>query len=114
MRIRDWSSDVCSSDLFPAQLDDALMMEGFTNSIWIGLGVVCVSVPIGLAAAIVMTQVHRRVQAFYYTIVVSSVLLPGGIIGISTGRSEERRLGEEWGRKGKSRWSAINEKKKQQ
>src|SRR3546814_4690361 len=31
---------------FPALLDDALMMEGFTNSIWIGLGVVCLSVPI--------------------------------------------------------------------
>src|SRR3546814_9296810 len=69
---------------FPALLDDALMMEGFTNSIWIGLGVVCLSVPIGLAAAIVMTQVHRRVQAFYYTIVVSPVLMPGVILGIST------------------------------
>lgn len=69
---------------FPALLDDALMMEGFTNSIWIGLGVVCVSVPIGLAAAIVMTQVHRRLQAFYYTIVVSPVLMPGVILGIST------------------------------
>src|SRR3546814_8541518 len=30
---------------FPALMDDALMMEGFTNSIWIGLGVVCLSVP---------------------------------------------------------------------
>ena len=48
---------------FPALFDDALMMEGFANSIWIGLGVVCLSVPIGLAAAIMMTQVHRRVQA---------------------------------------------------
>src|SRR3546814_4458912 len=65
-------------------MDDALMREGFTNSIWIGLGVVCLSVPIGLAAAIVMTQVHRRVQAFYYTIVVSPVLMPGVILGIST------------------------------
>src|SRR3546814_19590524 len=63
---------------------DALMMEGFTNSIWIGLGVVCLSVPIGLAAAIVMTQVHRRVRSLYYTIVVSPVLTPGVILGIST------------------------------
>lgn len=69
---------------FPALFDDALMMEGFANSIWIGLGVVCLSVPIGLAAAIMMTQVHRRVQAIYYTIVVSPVLTPGVILGIST------------------------------
>ncbi|HEY9538311.1 MAG TPA: ABC transporter permease [Kiloniellaceae bacterium] len=69
---------------FPALMDDALMMEGFTNSIWIGLGVVCLSVPIGLAAAIVMTQVHRRVRSLYYTIVVSPVLTPGVILGIST------------------------------
>lgn len=69
---------------FPALFDDALMMEGFVNSIWIGIGVVCVSVPIGLAAAIVMTQVHRRLQAVYYTVVVSPVLTPGVILGIST------------------------------
>ena len=69
---------------FPALFDDALMMEGFANSIWIGIGVVVLSVPIGLAAAIVMTQVHKRLQAIYYTIVVSPVLMPGVILGIST------------------------------
>src|SRR3546814_18347743 len=69
---------------FPALMDDALMMEGFTNSIWIGLGVVCLSVPIGLAAAIVMTQVHRRVRSLSYTIVVSPVLKPGVLLGTST------------------------------
>ncbi|WP_420348245.1 ABC transporter permease [Pelagibius sp.] len=69
---------------FPALFDDELMIEGFVNSIWIGLGVVCLSVPIGLAAAIVMTQVHRRLQPIYYTVVVSPVLMPGVILGIST------------------------------
>ena len=69
---------------FPALFDDALMMEGFANSIWIGIGVVALSVPIGLAAAIVMTQVHKRLQTVYYTIVVSPVLMPGVILGIST------------------------------
>ncbi|MGF1631178.1 MAG: ABC transporter permease [Kiloniellaceae bacterium] len=69
---------------FPALFDDALMIEGFVNSIWIGIGVMALSVPIGLAAAIVMTQVHRRLQTLYYTIVVSPVLMPGVILGIST------------------------------
>src|SRR3546814_18704132 len=31
-----------------------------------------------------MTQVHRRVRSLYYTIVVSPVLTPGVILGIST------------------------------
>jgi spermidine/putrescine transport system permease protein len=69
---------------FPALFEDALMIEGFVNSIWIGIGVMALSVPIGLAAAIVMTQVHKRLQTFYYTIVVSPVLMPGVILGIST------------------------------
>jgi spermidine/putrescine transport system permease protein len=69
---------------FPALFDDALMMEGIVNSIWIGIGVMALSVPIGLAAAIVMTQVHKRLQTLYYTVVVSPVLMPGVILGIST------------------------------
>jgi spermidine/putrescine transport system permease protein len=69
---------------FPALFRDALMMEGIVNSIWIGIGVMALSVPIGLAAAIVMTQVHKRLQTVYYTIVVSPVLMPGVILGIST------------------------------
>ncbi len=63
---------------------DSLMMEGIGNSLWIGLGVVCLSVPVGLAGAIVMTQIHARVRPVYYTIVVSPILTPGVILGIST------------------------------
>ncbi len=69
---------------FPALFDDSLMIEGFVNSIWIGIGVMALSVPIGLAAAIVMTQVHKKLQTVYYTVVVSPVLMPGVILGIST------------------------------
>ena len=63
---------------------NSAMMEGITNSLWIGLGVVCLSVPISLAASIMMTQIYERVRPIYYTIVVSPVLTPGVILGIST------------------------------
>ncbi|MGF1611436.1 MAG: ABC transporter permease [Kiloniellales bacterium] len=63
---------------------DSQMIDGITNSLWIGLGVVCLSVPISLAAAIMMTQIYQRVQPIYYVIVVSPVLTPGVILGIST------------------------------
>jgi len=63
---------------------DGQMIEGITNSLWIGLGVVCLSVPISLAASIMMTQIYERLQPYYYVIVVSPVLTPGVILGIST------------------------------
>ena len=69
---------------FPALFEVDLMIVAFAISIWLGLGVVCVSVPIGLAAAIMMTQVYERFRTIYYTIVVSPVLMPGVILGIST------------------------------
>jgi spermidine/putrescine transport system permease protein len=63
---------------------DRVMTGGIMNSIYIGLGVVCLAVPIGLAGALMMTQVNQRVRPIYYTIVVSPVLCPGVILGIST------------------------------
>ncbi|MEX2202419.1 MAG: ABC transporter permease [Dongiaceae bacterium] len=63
---------------------DNMMVNGIKNSIYIGIGVVCVAVPLGLAGALLMTQVSQRVRPIYYTIVVSPVLTPGVILGIST------------------------------
>ncbi len=60
------------------------MREGLRTSFVIGVLVVMISVPIGLAGAIVMTQISKRARSFYYLIVVSPVLTPGIIIGIST------------------------------
>lgn len=69
---------------FDGLLRDADIIYGLKNSLWIGSLVVLVSVPVGLAAAILMTQVYSRARSFYYLIVVSPVLTPGVIIGIST------------------------------
>ena len=58
--------------------------EGATTSLLIGIGVVLVSVPIGLAAAVLMTKLSSRARSVYYAVVVSPVLMPGVIIGVST------------------------------
>jgi spermidine/putrescine transport system permease protein len=63
---------------------DAELVEGIQNSLIIGALVVAITVPIGLAGAIVMTQVYHRARALYYLVVVSPVLTPGVILGIST------------------------------
>jgi spermidine/putrescine transport system permease protein len=63
---------------------DRDIMLGLKNAVIIGALVVAVSVPVGLAGAILMTQVYDRARSFYYLVVVSPVLTPGVIIGIST------------------------------
>ena len=60
------------------------MMAGLRNSVIIGIGVVLLSVPVGLAAAIIMGQISSRARWLYYLVTVSPVLTPGVIIGIST------------------------------
>ena len=63
---------------------DRGLKEGFWNSLIIGGFVICLAVPIALAGAIVMTQIYSRARSLYYLVVVSPVLTPGVILGIST------------------------------
>lgn len=65
-------------------LDNDDMMIGIRRSLVIGIGVICLSVPISLAAALLMMQIYERLRPIYYVIVVSPVLTPGVILGIST------------------------------
>jgi spermidine/putrescine transport system permease protein len=69
---------------FDKLLNDRDMVYGMKNSLWIGMWVVLLSVPLGLAAAMMMSQIYSKARSFYYVIVVSPVLTPGVIIGIST------------------------------
>ena len=63
---------------------DWRLHDGLISSLIIGSGVVCLSVPIGMAAAIVLTQVKSQLRDIYYSISIMPVLFPGVIIGIST------------------------------
>jgi len=63
---------------------DWRLRDGLIKSLIIGLGVVLLSVPIGMAAAIVLTQVHSRLRTIFYSVSIMPVLFPGVIIGIST------------------------------
>ena len=63
---------------------DWRLHEGLITSLKIGLGVVLLAVPIGLSAALVLTQVHSRLRTVFYSLSIMPVLFPGVIIGIST------------------------------
>ncbi|MEZ5831355.1 MAG: ABC transporter permease [Dongiaceae bacterium] len=71
-------------DWFVKLWNDRNMMEGLRNSIIIGLGVVALSVPVGLAASIIMNQIYHRARGLFYLVTISPLLTPGVIIGIST------------------------------
>ena len=79
-----WPFEAFTLDWFVKLYNHRAMMEGLWNSIVIGLGVVAVSVPVGLAASIVMNQIYHRARGLYYLVTVSPVLTPVVIIGIST------------------------------
>ena len=65
-------------------LSDRRLHDGLVSSLIIGTGVVLLAVPIGMAAAIVLTQVRSQLRDVYYSISIMPVLFPGVIIGIST------------------------------
>jgi spermidine/putrescine transport system permease protein len=71
-------------DWFNKLWNHRAMMEGLKNSFWIGIGVVAISVPVGLAASIMMNQIYHRARGLFYLVTVSPLLTPGVIIGIST------------------------------
>jgi spermidine/putrescine transport system permease protein len=79
-----WPFEGFTLKWFAALLGDRTLMDGLRNSLLIGALVVCLAVPLGLAGAIVMSQIHARARSIYYLVVVSPVLTPGVILGIST------------------------------
>src|SRR3546814_8338481 len=81
MRISDWSSDVCSSDLL-ASPD----MQGSVVSLW-------------------LAAVDRATGA---VIPEPLLLFTGELDLLSTGRSEERRVGKECVSTCRSRWSPYH------
>ena len=81
-RVSPW--ECFSVEWFRVLSEDARLLEGLRNSFIIGIGVVCLSVPLGLAGALMLTQVRERIRPWYYTIVISPILVPGVVLGIST------------------------------
>lgn len=69
---------------FGVLAQDTRMWEGLINSILIAVGVIAVSLPLGLAGAFLITRLESRFNGLLYGIMVSPLLMPGIILGIST------------------------------
>jgi len=81
-RVSPW--ECFSVEWFEVLAADKALMEGLRNSVVIGLGVVALAVPTGLAGALMLMQIGERVRPWYYTVVISPILIPGVVLGIST------------------------------
>ena len=63
---------------------DARMGRAILNSVLIGLGVIALAVPLGLSGALLLSNLQSRAKGLFYGIMVSPILTPGVILGISS------------------------------
>ena len=64
--------------------DDTRMWIGLLNSVLIAALVIVIALPLGLAGAFLVTRLQSRFNGLLYGLMVSPLLTPGIILGIST------------------------------
>lgn len=69
---------------FKALWADQAMWQALRLSLFIGACVIAISLPIGTAAALLLTSLQGKARTFLYAVMVSPLLTPGVAIGIST------------------------------
>ena len=69
---------------FDVLANDKRILNGIKNSLIVGFGTVILSVVMGLAGALMLTQIWPKMRSTYYTIIIAPILIPGVVLGIST------------------------------
>lgn len=81
-RVSPW--DCFTVEWFDVLMQDTRLVTGVRNSLLIGIGVVFLAVPIGLAGALMLMQIGPKLRPWLYTVTISPILVPGVVLGIST------------------------------
>lgn len=76
--------EVLSFEWFSVLFNDSRILNGLRNSFIVGFFTVILSVVIGLAGALMLTQIWPKIRATFYTIIIAPILIPGVVLGIST------------------------------
>jgi spermidine/putrescine transport system permease protein len=63
---------------------DATMWQAFRNTIFVAIAVAALAVIVGTSAAILINSVSGRLRSSLYGLMISTLLIPGAVIGIST------------------------------
>ena len=69
---------------FSEMVADERMMWAFVNTLWVALTVAVIAVVIGTASAILINSISGRIRTVLYGLMISTILIPGIVIGIST------------------------------
>ena len=69
---------------FSALMENSPLWAAALNSVIIGVFVVVLSLMLGLAGALLITRLHSRMRTPLYSLLVSPLLMPGIILGISS------------------------------
>ncbi|MGI9418962.1 MAG: ABC transporter permease subunit [Geminicoccaceae bacterium] len=69
---------------FNTLYNDKRIVASLKHSAIVGAGTVILSLLLGLAGALVLTQIWPKLRATYYTVVIAPILIPGVVLGIST------------------------------
>ncbi len=69
---------------FADMIADQRMMWAFVNTLWVAVAVAVLSVIVGTASAILINSISGRVRTVLYGLMISTILIPGVVIGIST------------------------------
>ncbi|MEJ8472788.1 ABC transporter permease [Roseibium algae] len=81
-RITPW--ECFTTDWFAVLFGNDRLMSGLLNSLVIAIGVVSIAVPVGLAGALALSELGPRLRATLYTVLITPILIPGVVLGIST------------------------------
>lgn len=69
---------------FEALAQDGAMWTALWTSIVVAAGVLVIAVPVGICCALFLSTVQGKGKTFLYTLMMSPLLTPGVIVGIST------------------------------
>ncbi|MFN6925807.1 MAG: ABC transporter permease [Tabrizicola sp.] len=69
---------------FSEMIADQRMMVAFANTLWVAAAVAVISVVVGTASAILINSISGKVRTVLYGMMISTILIPGVVIGIST------------------------------
>ncbi len=76
--------EVFSFEWFTTLFNDKRILSGIGNSLIVGFFTVILSVAMGLAGALMLTQIWPKLRATFYTVIIAPILIPGVVLGIST------------------------------
>jgi spermidine/putrescine transport system permease protein len=69
---------------FTGLLQDQRFVQGLVHSLQIACGVIFLSLPMGLAGAMMLTRFEGKTSTLLYTALVSPILMPGIVLGVTT------------------------------